>query len=110
MAVLMTVELANKLIDHYEKCIAKVSTCNHLKAALWLVKYFNVDYGICKCSVSVFYLYLEPCGYIASKLPDHRKYVYPLPITAKNKTEVLDRLQYRVDLLKSFIQHPPALP
>lgn len=108
MAVLLTVELANKLIDHYEKVIRKASRCSSLKSALWLVRYYNVDYGICGCSASIFKCYLSECDYITSKLPEHRRYVYPLPIQSTSTADVIDRLRYRVDILKQFIQHPPV--
>lgn len=103
MAVLMTVELANKLIDHYEKCIAEVKCCGNTHTAKSLTMVYSVDYGFCSCSKRVFNTNVVRCDWVKSLTTDtYRLFIDHPPFHGGTVSDVIKLLQSRVDILNSF--------
>lgn len=110
MAVLITVELANKLIAHYEKCIAEVARCVDLRTAIAVCVDCDTHQGLCYFVVMRFGYRIDKCDWLRLHYTKNSNWVCGSPYRASTVQAVINRLQYRVDLLKSFIQHPTALP
>lgn len=99
----MTVELANKLIDHYEKCIAEVKCCGNPHTAKSLTVVYSVDYGFCSCSRRVFNVDLLGCDWVKSLTTDaFRLFIARPPFHGDTVSGVIKLLQSRVDILNSF--------
>lgn len=113
MAVLMTVELANKLIDHYEKCIAEVTRCEYvtdLYSAVAVCIAYDTHHGLCHCARERYRIAVNNCGWLRSHYTSKSQWVCGQPFKASTVQAVVNRLQYRVNILKSFTQPPPTLP
>lgn len=110
MAVLITVELANKLIAHYEKCIAEVATCPDIYSAVSVCLNYDTHHGLCYCARERYYYHVNNCGWLRSHYTSKSKWICGQPFKASTVQAVINRLQYRVDILKQFIQPPPTLP
>lgn len=98
----MTVELANKLIDHYEKAISVVRTKKHIHSARRTVETLRVDSGLCYCAKHMFGVSLADCDFIKSLLPKSGLFIAHPAFYADSVSEMVSLLQYRVNILKQF--------
>ncbi len=102
----MTQSLINKLIAHYEMVIARLAECNHIGTAMAYISSSGimVQYGICHCAYKVFdnQEVYEDIWVNSHVIAGSGNHWYATPERANSITEIIHRLQARVDIMKTF--------
>ena len=97
----MTQELAQKLIAWYEESIAMIEKEEELENIIGILKKRGIGYGVCKCASDNFNMYLYRDSWVLSQIKSEGFWGSE-PIHASTKKEVIQCLQERVDILKTF--------
>lgn len=103
MAILMTEQLAKQLIEHYEQCIKEVKQCTTVYSAQDVCYKHTTDVGFCYCASKVFDVDIYSCEWVKSFKPEKNSWY--IAITAEDCLtipDIIDALQTRVDILKTF--------
>ena len=103
----MTQELADKLILHYENTISEIELCDNNIDITNILRDTKTQLGICFCSESFFHTPVWEDNWIRSKVRkinniQYGFYFYSTPNDFDDKKIILDCLQKRVDILKTF--------
>ena len=102
----MTHNLADKLILHYENTIKLILTTNNQKEIRKVLVNTNTNLGLCYCASELLHTSIFEDDWIFSKLKEKGKnkndYLFPVPCDFNNKENIIDCLQKRVDILKTF--------
>jgi hypothetical protein len=96
----MEQELVDKLINHYEKAISAIK--DNPFAARRIATEMEVYFGICNVSDVIFDIKIYSDNWIKNKVHFTSIYAYKIPAMAVSTVEILDSLQYRLNLLKNF--------
>lgn len=97
----MNQSLVNKLIKRYELSIALCKYMPLFIAKLILICLGTVK-GICACASYIYDEFIYCDTFVVKHCTRTDAYWYPTPRFAKNKKELLERLQYRIDILKTY--------
>ena len=97
----MTQELADKLIAWYEESIAMIEKEEEPKTILGILGERGIGCGVCRCAKVIFNMRLYQDSWVISQA-NPRGYWSSVPINATTKKEVIQRLQLRLDILKTF--------
>ena len=102
----MTQNLADKLILHYENTIDKIKeTPDETELLYDILNETYTENGICRCSSHKFGILLHKDEWIKLKVKEiiiYGQYVYDIPIDFDYKEKIINCLQIRVDILKTF--------
>lgn len=96
----MTQELAQKLIAWYEESIAMIKE-EDMKTIIGILKERVIGYGVCKCALFNFDMELYSDSWAISQTKSGH-FWHKTPGKAATKEEVIQCLQLRVDILKTF--------
>jgi len=96
----MTQELAEKLVAWYEESIAMIKE-KELENVVGILRKRRIGCGVCLCAFANFDIYLKEDSWVKSQAKQ-RGYWGKQPMHAKTKEEVIQCLQLRVDVLKTF--------
>ena len=97
----MTEELAQKLIAWYEESIAMIEKEEGPKNIPGILWKRGINRGVCRCAFVIFNIDLDEDSWVKSRT-NQRGYWGELPVYTATKEEVIQRLQLRVDILKTF--------
>ena len=97
----MTKELANKLIAHYEETIQKVQLLENISAIKEILIMTKTRNGICDCSNIKFNIDIYADEWVSSKSGKESMWA-ARPGQSDNKEEIINLLQIRVNILKTF--------
>jgi len=101
-------EIQQKLLDHYEDCLNRLPKTylwfiNRKKIKPFLIRNF-ISCGVCVCINNIFeyeaptkWIYDVPCKHL-------QRYWYKPPREATSRKEVVECLQYRIDILKQLLK------
>ena len=98
----MTKDLGDKLISYYELGITAVKLIDSFTKIQSVLEAQSLELGICHCSIVVFDEVIHWDEWVRSLLPEGSFYWLRPPSYCINKEEVLNSLQKRVDILKTF--------
>ena len=97
----MTQELAQKLIAWYEESIAMIEKEEEPKNITGILWRRDINRGVCRCAFVIFDIDLDEDSWVESRT-NQRGFWCKLPGDATTKEEVIQCLQLRVDILKTF--------
>ena len=97
----MTQELAQKLIAWYEESIAMIEKEEEPKNIPGILWKRGINRGVCRCAFVIFDIDLCSDSWVNSQATP-RGYWGSGPNRAETKEEVIQCLQLRVDILKTF--------
>ena len=97
----MTQELSNKLIAHYEEHIKEIEKMHDVSFIKTHLKINHMDYGICHSAIRLFKVDLT-CDNWANSKCRVGDYWFDYPKILFSKKSILEALQYRVNILKTF--------
>ena len=112
--IIMTEELRNKLIDHYENVLRRLNSkwfkfiCYFLTSRYELRQIKQVlrstytGSGVCYAANLKFQTNIFKCRWINSHIPTSGSYWCKVPIQAASPDEAKKLLQIRIDILKSY--------
>ena len=95
-------DLVNKLIAHYEMAIKKVKKKWFFKRALNVCYDLNVDCGVCNAAIHIFDEYIYETKFVKQNCSINKHYWYDLPQNCLTKKQILNCLEHRVKILKTF--------
>ncbi len=101
----MNQELANKLIKWYEESISEIKEKEiGLDKALELCCDKKIEQGLCLCSEKIFGVLLYADKWINYQVTKNRRILFlcDKPSSASNLENLIERLQFRVDTLKTY--------
>jgi len=103
--VIMTTELRDKLVAHYEKVKEEVIKCKTHKDADSLCTDNEVHLGICRAAKALFSIEVYHCKWVRSKsrYTGGDFWTSPPMFITSNEVIIL-ALQTRIDILKQFPQ------
>jgi hypothetical protein len=111
MAILMTVQLAQQLIAHYERCINDVKLFTTLEGAKAICKEYSAERGVCYCANIVFDESIYGCEWLLKnstftittpQATISSNYITNVPAMCDTIPDIISALQTRVDILKTF--------
>jgi len=97
----MTQELVDKLIDHYDMVINRINETEQLSLIMIILQKSHTNLGICKCALA-FGQDVFNNEWILSKIIGEGAYMAPVPQLRRTKSQIIECLQIRVDILKQF--------
>ena len=98
----MTKELAQKLIAWYEESITMIEKEEKLKNILGILRERGINRGVCRCALVNFNTDIFEDSWVRIKTKWAGFFWGKEPIYATTKEDVIQRLQLRVDILKTF--------
>ena len=102
----MTQDLANKLIAHYEESIREIEKMDDVFLIKEYLRKMEIDYGVCNCSIKVFRKDLRYDSWVRSNCGINdfliNEFWFGPPILLRTKDKILEALQVRVNILKTF--------
>ena len=99
----MTQDLANKLIAYYEESIREIEKMDYIHVIRKYLFERKIYLGVCYCSYSIFKTDLYDDEWVESKSLDvFDVFWFKYPNSVNTKDKILEALQYRVDILKTF--------
>lgn len=106
--VIMTKELAKQLIDFYQETLEAVKepTNPNMLLVLDFLSEKYIDSGICYCSEHIFNVKLDNCDWTNSLVMgngvQYGKWWFIPPEYCDTIPQIIESLQCRIDLLKTF--------
>jgi hypothetical protein len=103
MAIRMTEQLAEQLIEHYEhtiKMVRQIDLGFNIRSAIILCEINKIQYGLCFAADSLFKKNIYFCDWVRSF--KNANYIATTPKTCNTIPEIITALQIRVDILKTF--------
>ncbi len=98
----MNQELVNKLIARYHRAIFWVNIIPSLWMCHEMLYYMKVHKGVCYCAYKAYDKDIYHDSFINSLFASRTLHWYPTPGSAETKAQIIERLQYRIDKLKTF--------
>lgn len=95
-------EVINLLIPHYEKVLHLLHKTKGSKEVKRLAEIHNVDCGICSCARFTFDIDIYDKSWVKSRAINEAGLWYPIPALGKNRAEVIQRIQFRLDTLNEL--------
>lgn len=97
--VIMTKELADKLIAWYEESISIISE-KDIHSIRYILYERYIDSGICNCAQSKYRIRVYDCKWVNSF--GNSAYWYGVPSCLSSKKDIIESLQNRINRLKTF--------
>jgi hypothetical protein len=107
MAVIMTKDLAEKMAQDYREAIAEAVKFNYDPSYWLFLNAKNIDVGLCHLSFYKYGISLADCDWL-NRLLGGRTFLYNPPAHVNTIPEMVECLQYRLNLLEKFITDADA--
>ena len=101
-------QLVDNLIHRYQTVLKWCKRMPSLHICKWITRLSNTNYGVCKCAESVFNRNITYDEYVNKNflknagLPGY--WAMP-PGCCKNKSELIESLQIRIEILQKYEQY-----
>lgn len=102
MAVLMTQELADKMIADYQNAIDHVKSCKYIDVIKWNLDNEHIESGMCDLAFNKYKEHIYDCEWINGMMSQTNMYVFTPPYKCYTIPEIIESLEYRLNLLKQF--------
>ena len=98
----MNQQLANQLIEHYEKAVKVIKRKRSLQKAHEYCDEMHIDFGICRCARNVFDVNVGMENVFIKTNIQHGYYFCKFPLECETIPDITEALQTRIDILKTF--------
>jgi len=98
MAKLLTPDLRDKLVEHYEKALEMLKGEKSVDKRYAIILEMNICYGVCYCSQHEFGVTIYYCEIIRNLKSGGRQYWCDYPFV----NNFIEPLQTRINILKSI--------
>ena len=99
----MTTELIYNLIGYYKDTISEIKKEDDMVIIRNIILNRHVHLGICYCAFHSFNTPIYSDKWVYSKKSIDSGFWYRTPQRSKNKEEILESLQVRVEIMQSFL-------
>lgn len=101
MENILTQELIDKLIAHYEKGLAEIKLMYNIQDILDVLVLHNMESGLCKCAHGVFNTSICEDRYLRDRYTFMNWVALP-PFMRNTKEKIIESLEFRIKLMKEF--------